>query len=143
MAKRIDREGPIHKAIVDWLRLVLPGAITHHNRNEINKRGGLIAKELAEASRRGVVKGFPDILVLPWAHVGPMLFEVKAPGNYADATQKALHARLEALGYRVAVVRSIDDVRAALQAWGVATKEAGAMVDLPLRGVINGNERKM
>jgi len=142
MPKKIDREGPIHTAIVDYLRRVLPDAITHHCRNEINKSGWGIAKELASATRKGAVKGFPDLIVLTYAHIGPVFFEVKAPRNYADATQKALHSRLDALGYRVAVVRSIDDVRAALAAWGIATKERGSVVAIQVRGEINGNERK-
>lgn len=142
MTKRVDREGPIHTAIVDFLRTVLPDAITHHCRNEINKSGWRIAKELAQASRKGAVKGFPDLMVLSLAHIGPMFFEVKAPGNYPDATQKALHAQMAALGYRVAVVRSIDDVRAALRQWGIATKEAGSVVDIRVTGAINENDRR-
>lgn len=123
MVKRIDREGPIQAAIVDFLRTVLPDAITHHCRNEINKSGWRIAKELADAKRTGTVKGFPDIIVMPPAPEGILLFEVKAPGNYADKHQRALHTRVTALGYRVAVVRSIDDVRACLAAWQVTTVE--------------------
>lgn len=121
-----DRESPIQKAIVGYLRTCLPGAIVHHARNEINKSGPAIARELAKAKAKGAVTGFPDLIVLPSAEIGPLFFEVKAEGNYATAPQKAFHAALDALGYRVAVVRSIDDVRERLAGWGVATKEAGA-----------------
>ena len=120
---RADREGPIQRQIVSWLRLVLPEAVVHHARNEINKRGRAIQIELARAKGKGAVTGFPDLVVLPWAHVGPMFFEVKAPGGYPSGAQRDLHERLDGLGYRVAVVRSVDDVRAALAAWGVATRE--------------------
>jgi hypothetical protein len=139
---KTDREGPIHRTILQWLRTFLPDAIVHHSANEGVRGGFRGARDGANRKAMGQVAGFPDLLVLPWSHIGPLLFEVKAPGNYADSNQKALHGRLEALGYRVAVVRSIDDTRAALQAWGIATKEAGCMVDIPMRGQINANERK-
>lgn len=130
MSKRIDREGPIQEAIVQYLESVMPDALVHHCRNEISKRGSgkgwvknTIAFELAKAKRRGVKAGFPDIIVLPYATVGALFFEVKAEGNYADKKQKEMHALLERLGYRVAVVRSIDDVRESLASWGVGFVE--------------------
>jgi hypothetical protein len=128
------REAPIQRAIVQYLRQVMPGAIVHHSRNEINKRGAAIARELADAKAAGAVAGFPDIIVLPQAHVGPMLFEVKAEGGYSSRVQKDLHAKLNALGYRVAVVRSIDDVRERLAEWAVWTSDRSAII--PHRGII-------
>jgi hypothetical protein len=126
MGRRIDREGPIHRSIVEWLRVVLPSeCIVHHCRNEINKRGSAIARELAEAKRKGAVTGFPDLLILPFANgVGACFLEVKAEGNYTDKNQKEVHERLRALGYPVAVVRSIDDAREALIEFGVGFQEA-------------------
>jgi hypothetical protein len=123
MSKRSDLEGPIQQAIVAYLRQVLPSALVHHARNEINKRGLAIQIELAKAKRRGVVAGFPDIIALTKS--GALFFEVKAEGNYASPAQKAVHAQLEALGYPVAVVRSIDDVRECLAEWGVDTRDGG------------------
>ena len=130
MTKPIDREGPIQEAIVKYLEAVMPDALVHHCRNEINKRGGrkgwvknTIAMELAKAKRRGVKAGFPDIIVLPYAHVGAIFFEVKAEGNYTSKTQKGIHEHLRALGYRVAVVRSIEDVRECLEKWGIGFRE--------------------
>lgn len=121
----VDREGPIHRAIVSWLRVVLPEAVTATVKNEVNKRGRSIAIEIAKAKANGVLPGFPDVICLPAAGLPAMFFEVKAPGGYPSKAQREVHARLSALGYRVAVVRSIDDTRAALAAWGVATCEAG------------------
>lgn len=123
MGKRVDREGPIQRAIVDYLRRVMPQAIVHHCKNEINKRGQAIRIELAKAKRNGAVTGFPDLIVLPYANVGTLFFEVKAEGNYASPAQKEIHERLRHLGYRVAVVRSVDDVRETLREWGVGTNE--------------------
>lgn len=70
----------------------------------------------------GQVAGFPDIVVFPWSHLPVMFFEVKAHGGYASEAQKAIHERLRVLGYRVALVRSIDDVAAAMAEWGIACK---------------------
>ena len=48
---------------------------------------------------------------------------VKADKGRVSEAQEALHRRAGALGYRTTVVRSIDDTRAALAAWGVETRE--------------------
>ena len=130
-AAKVDRESPIQIAIVDYLRLQYPDWIIHHAKGEINKGGLAFMREQAKANRKGAVKGFPDLVVLPLSHIGAIFFEVKAVGNYATPDQKALHARMEALGYRVAVVRSIDDVQERLAAWGI-----GGTVKIPLRGQI-------
>lgn len=120
-----QREAPIQRGIVAYLRTVLPGdCLVHHARNEINKRGGQIARELAQAKTLGAVKGFPDLIVLTYR--GAYFFEVKAPKGYPSAEQKALHRQLEQMGYRVAVVRSVDDVREALREWHFPTNEVTA-----------------
>ena len=119
----MKREEPIQKAIVDYLRLQYPRAITHHCRNEINKRGANIARELARAKQLGAVAGFPDIIFLPGEKVA--FFEVKAEGNYASPAQKAVHQAMADLGYFCAVVRSIDDVKEALSEWGISAEIRG------------------
>ena len=125
-----DRESPIQIAIVDYLRSVLPPAcIVHHCRGEINRSGATFMRELAKAKRKGAIPGFPDLIVL--TYVGAIFFEVKAEGNYADKNQRAMHERMRRLGYMVAVVRSIDDVREALAEWGVGTTEK-----IPFRGQV-------
>ena len=116
--KRQDREGPIHREILAHLRQRFPDAITHHSANSIGLSGAMIQRQIARNEVMGTVKGFPDLLcLLPGGRV--MLFEIKAPGNYPDADQKALHHRLRALGCSVAVVRSVQDVDAALLEWQV------------------------
>lgn len=127
---KTDRESPIQIAIVDYLRRVLPkGCIVHHCRGEINKSGASIMRELAKAKRKGALPGFPDLIVL--TYVGALFLEVKVEGNYADKNQKAMHESMRALGFKVAVVRSIDDVREALAEWGVGTTER-----VPLVGIV-------
>ena len=119
---RQDRETPVQVAIVQYLELTQPAWIVHHCKMEINKRGKAIQIEIAKAKRKGSKVGFPDLLVLPYAHIGPLFLEVKAEGNYASPAQKDMHQQLTALGYRVAVVRSIDDVQDKLHEWGIVAK---------------------
>lgn len=123
MGKRVGREGPIHRAIVAYLRAVMPKAIIHHSANEshLSGRGAMLATVRKKAD--GMLPGFPDILVLPYATVGPMLFEVKAEGGKVTETQKAVHDLLAELGYRVAVVRSVDDARETLREWSIPTNQ--------------------
>ena len=62
MAKRIDREGPIHKAVLAYLRMRLPGAVIHHSPNETDMRGPTVARMIAKQKSLGMVVGFPDIV---------------------------------------------------------------------------------
>ena len=121
-----QREAPIQRGIVAYLRKVLPrDCIVHHSPNEHRRKPGKEAMLHAVNDRRaGVVKGFPDLIVLTYR--GAYFFEVKAPKGYPSAEQKALHRQLEQMGYRVAVVRSVDDVRAALREWHFPTNEVTA-----------------
>lgn len=115
----MKREAPIQRAIVQWLRAQHPAWIVHHSKNEINKRGKAIALELAQAKQAGAVTGWPDLIVLPPSHVGVLFFEVKAEGNYPTDAQRRVHDQLRALGYRVGIVRSVDDVKQRLADWGI------------------------
>lgn len=125
-AKRIDREGPVQITIVEFLELAIPEAIVHHCQNEVKRSGKSFAKMIAAAIKLGMKKGFPDLLVaLPDGRT--IYFEVKVPkdpitgaaATYARPEQKALHQRMQDMGHLVAVVRSIDDVKAALDGWGI------------------------
>ena len=83
----------------------------------------------------GAVAGFPDIMGITFT--GPFFMEVKASGGVLSPAQKAFRDRLAVLGYgRWAVVRSIDDAKDALAAWGIPTREAGSLVRLPLGGSV-------
>ncbi|MFG6082300.1 hypothetical protein ACEUZ9_002945 [Paracoccus litorisediminis] len=117
--KRIDREGPIHREILDHLRRLFPKGKVHHSPNSIGLSGKQIMRQISRNESMGTIKGWPDLQVLL---PGPLtlLFEVKAPANYPDPHQKVLHHELRALGCLVAVVRSVADVDAALAEWRVS-----------------------
>ena len=118
--------GPEHKIqvqIIRWLRAVMPEAMIQHCRNEHGKRGqaGMIAAQMQKSA--GVISGFPDLIVLPYANVGVFFLEVKAPKGRVSPAQKQVHEWLNRLGYPVGVVRSVEDARAFLQQHGIGFRE--------------------
>lgn len=133
---RRDAEGPIHRAVLSWLRVVLPPpVIIHHSPNESRRPGRAGDVERAMNAANGAVAGFPDIMGITFT--GLFFMEVKAPGGSLSPAQRDFRDRLAVLGYgRWAVVRSIDDAKDALAAWGIPTREAGSMVHLPVRGIV-------
>ena len=118
--------GPEHTvqvAIIRWLRAVMPQAMIQHCRNEHGKPGiaGMRAAQRQKAA--GVMSGFPDLIIMPPATVGPFFLEVKAPKGRVQDVQKHVHEMLRERGYPVAVVRSVDDVRAFLTEQGIGFRE--------------------
>lgn len=113
----VDREGPIHKACLNYLRLQFPKAVITHAANESGRGGKAGVRYGSRNKSLGQMRGFPDLIML---HRGGLYtFEVKAPRNYPDDHQRAAGAAIEANGGYWAVVRSIDDVKAVLAAWEV------------------------
>jgi hypothetical protein len=113
----------VQLAIIKWLRAVMPKAIIHHSRNE-HQKAGLAGLRAAQSGKTaGVLSGFPDLIVLPTAEIGPFFLEVKAEKGTVSSVQKQVHEMLRGNGYPVAVVRSIEDVRAFLAASGIKTNE--------------------
>lgn len=111
-------EHEIQCAIVQYLERVLPTtirvvAVSNNPRNAIT---GFKEK------RRGMKRGFPD-LILTGAFHG--LLEVKKEGGRLKIEQREWADWLSSQQVPIAVVRSIDDVRETLAAWGVNVKEAG------------------
>lgn len=113
-------------AIVKYLREVLPAdALVAHVPN-----GG--KRSIAQAARfkaMGVVAGIPDLIVL--VPVGrAIFFEVKRPAGVnqrkgsESVSQLAMRFKLNGLGFDCATVYGIDDVRNALRALNVRTREA-------------------
>lgn len=119
-AKRIDVEGPIHKAILEWLVYVLPpGTPIHHSPNELNLAGDPKAKVIAQAKAKalGMVPGWPDIEFM--ADGRAYFLEVKPPGGAVSEAQMLCHTALQVAGCKVMVVKGIDGARRALEEWGL------------------------
>lgn len=110
-------EHQIQKSIVAYLDQVLPStirvvAVSNNPRSRIT---GAMEKA------RGMKRGFPD-LILTGAFHG--LLEVKKEGSYLRPEQREWKDWLSSQQVPVAVVRSIEDVRETLAAWGVNVREA-------------------
>jgi len=108
---------------VAYLRAVLPADnIVPHSANE-GVRGG--RSGVLDGMRKrdmGQTAGFPDLVIL--THRGALFLEVKVEGGRVTPAQREVHERLRAMGYRVAVVRSVDDVCETLRAWSFPTRDA-------------------
>jgi len=110
-------------AIVKWLRIAMPTAIIQHCVNEVNMRGRAGMLKAARQKSAGVFSGFPDLIVLPAAGTGAFFLEVKSKVGRTSKSQDEAHGMLRHLGYPVAVVKTVDDVRAFLDAESIPHNE--------------------
>ena len=81
-------------------------------------RNASSAIEGARRKRLGALPGWPDIGVL-WRGRLVLLELKRSRGGQLSPAQKLLHPRLDATGFPVAVVRSVDEALAAVRAAGV------------------------
>ena len=119
--KHVDREGPHHKAILDYALQVLPRrALIHHSPNENNMAGDRKARmiAIARAKALGMQPGWPDLEIMLDGR--GYFLEIKPPGNAAlSEDQIATHSRLLQEGCKVQMVTSIDGARRAFKEWGL------------------------
>lgn len=125
MPGRRHPEADIQRAIVAWLRVVLPkGALVHHSAHEVGGASRWAAQRQAIAQGMGVHAGFPDLMVISAGRV--LFLEVKAPRGRLSPAQSETAAMLRAQDFAHAVVTSVEAVRAVLAAEGFVTREAVA-----------------
>lgn len=130
-ARRVDREGPVHMAVLNWLRLVLPvGALVAHVPNEVFLKGEAAKRAVAKAKELGLHVGFPDLVVIAPEGVG--FIEIKAEGGSLSKDQRETLDALKALGANIGVCRSIEDARETLARWGFQTREARSVRGMAL-----------
>jgi hypothetical protein len=115
---RNHAEDQIQASIVDHIRTVLPGAIVLHIHN--NPRSQI---DGARLKKLGLVKGAPDLLVCLPRGKG-LFIEVKSPKGRVRPEQHSFSFSCQPLQWPWFVARSIDDVRLAFKALGIATREA-------------------
>ena len=116
--KRVNREGPIHLAILAYLNVRCQGAVVQASPNSFGDlHGPQVARQVAKAKHWGMMPGWPDIECVWRGHA--IFFEVKAPGGRLSDAQKEVGARLKDMGALWAMVTSIDEVELALIEWGV------------------------
>lgn len=116
-APRVDREGPVHRAVLRLFEVVLPpDAVYHHSPNELDMAGPEAARQIVKARRLGTRKGWPDLEII-WR--GRAYFmEIKAESSQSD-DQRAVQIDLDRAGAPYVVVRSVTDALGALQSWGL------------------------
>jgi len=114
-SKRVDREGPIQKAILAYIAVRLPSALVHHSPNETNMRGRQAQRMVSDAKELGMRPGWPDIEILWQRHFWTM--EVKAPGGYPTENQIETGRLIVEQGGKWAVVRSVEDAKDAIHGW--------------------------
>ncbi len=117
---RVDREGPIHKSILEYVLTVLPRrAVVHHSPNELNMAGDAKSRAIAisKAKALGMVPGWPDLEIMIDGQA--YFLEIKAESGTVSKDQIAVISRLRVAGCRIQVVNSIDGARRALQEWGL------------------------
>jgi len=109
-----ELEAPIQVAIVEYLRLALPGALVFAIPN-----GGLRSKrEAARMVRQGVLPGVADLQILgPWEFTA--FIEVKPRGRKLEPAQERFRDYCHQNMIPWACCRSIDDAYVALVSWGL------------------------
>ena len=121
MKNRGTPEADVQRQIVVFLRAVLPtGSIIHHAANEITSGGRDGHIRQAILSGMGVHPGFADLVVLSGGRV--LFLEVKSATGRLRAAQEAFRDSALQQGFCWALVRSVDDVIAALREYGFKTR---------------------
>ena len=115
MTRRNRPEETIHRAVVDYLLLALPAGVVFFHVPNGGKRSKAEGKKFKDL---GVRAGVADLaFILPGGRAA--FAEIKAPKGSLTPEQKVFKEDIEELGCPWAEVRSIDDMKAALQSWGV------------------------
>jgi hypothetical protein len=114
-----NEETRLHCAVVDYMRAVCPDCLTWHVAN-----GGKRSKETARLMKRlGVLPGVFDLVVMaPGPFIGFM--ECKVGKEDLSDSQKWFRMQLVLMGFSYVVVRSLDDVRAAIEVWKLPNRIA-------------------
>ncbi|MDB5597404.1 MAG: hypothetical protein JWM36_4365 [Hyphomicrobiales bacterium] len=111
-------EDNLQASIVAYLRVCVPSHIVFAVPN-----GGLRTKAQAGILRAtGQLAGVPDLCLIGPCGVARFL-EVKTEKGVLNKDQKAILNLFMNMSVQYAVVRSIDDVKAALASWRIPTRE--------------------
>ncbi len=111
-------EDHIHRSVLKFLRAVLPTHwVVYHTPNG----GSRHPIEAANMKGLGVIAGVPDLTIIGDGKT--YFMEVKSKSGRLQPSQKMFFGKLDKNGIEYAVVRSIDDAAACLQAWGCPSRE--------------------
>lgn len=111
-AKRRDLEGPVQKAVLREIRELFPDVFVAHVPN-----GGMRnARVAAQLKAQGVVRGVPDLMLIP-LHGRVGFIEVKAPGGSLTPEQKEFRDMCAARDIFFAVIDNAEQVEQCLKLW--------------------------
>lgn len=112
-------EDALQKQIVEYLRAIVPDHVVFAVPNAAQRtRSGRAGNAVP-----GLLPGIPDLMIL--AQGGrAYLIEVKTARGIVSDVQREVLTLLQKRSIPACVARSIEDVRVALRAWGVITREA-------------------
>lgn len=114
--RSLASEHQIQSAIVAYLDAVLPPGVRVVGVSNNPRSRVMGGREKA----RGMRRGFPDLMLTGRYHA---LLEVKRKGGTLRREQTEWRDWAVDNGVAYAVVRSIEDVRAALASWRIVTRE--------------------
>lgn len=116
--KALISENALQRQIVDWIRIAAPGVVVVAVPNAARRTvSGRPTNAVA-----GLTAGVPDLVVIrPRGEV--LWLEVKTNVGKVSDAQFAFHSKLMGLDHRVAVVRSLEDVKLAFKTLGIKTRE--------------------
>ena len=123
MTRRVDREGPIQRAIIARFMQELPGCVIAAVPNSTDVRGKSAQIAVAKQKQNGLLPGFPDLIVA-W-HGQAAFIEVKAPGGRLSEAQSEVLQRLASNMMLTAVIDTQDAVPAIAQAMRGNLKTVG------------------
>lgn len=121
-------EESLHLQIAQLLNLILDPKLTLwttiENSNQQGGRLGMIKQ--SKLKHKGVLKGLPDIIIWSEGYIDAppftLMLEVKITKGKCTPEQKSLHKLFAAMGIPVFVVRSLKDVKKALEEWNIPHK---------------------
>lgn len=114
--KPVEHELPIHKACLRCLETsLLIGSIVHHSPNElgVGLETHVARKLIAKQKAMGMKPGWPDLEAIALQRDGTFIFfvvEIKADTGELSETQIDVRKRMQAMGVKHCVARSVNDV---------------------------------
>lgn len=104
-------ESEIQQSAVSWFRYAYPSYIIA----AIPNGGSRNVLEASNMKREGVLAGFSDLIVIADHKV--LFVEIKTPSGRQQQSQREFQHRVEVLGHRYVVCRSLDDFMQKVKDW--------------------------
>lgn len=135
--RRVDREGPVHDAILRFVLFQFRTAVVHHSPNELAIGGNKVSKAIAQnkAKRMGMRPGWPDLEILWEGNFWTL--EIKSPKEGKKRAGVPTKEQIQCgediikAGGKWAVVHSVSEAKEILFKW-----REDVTIEIPFRGQI-------